>query len=680
MKIPELLFGVATSDHQAEAFDPRVRDIQDFWEKRSGRTARGKATDFWNRYDEDIRLAKELGCRIFRFSISWARVEPRPKKFDASALDHYNEVISKILEAGMLPMVTLHHLTWPTHIQCRGGSLAPEFPQWFASYADRVAERFGQRVPYWITFNEPNLLVYGYIKAWWQKDFAVPPGYRQEKTLAEQLETTSVVIRNLFVAHTLARDLIHARNPAAKVGANPVVLGLPRWVQMLIDWLATRISNKNQLNRSFRGIAERRGATKTKVDLVIANLTPTEKRSETISFSLPYGSGFQRLLVKKNSGAKSLGDLNRKRVGFVRGSTAEKTISEFAPRAVPRAYETHAQALAALDAGLISGLVGDSAAFESAGIPTTIRFAEGALKEQSYAVGVAQGNPDLVALVNSVISQKPLSGTIEVTKGSPLERIRRRGILTVGINRDNFSASEAQISSEERLIAAGVAKGILNDESKIRFVPLSVADRVEAVSPWYSFLNPLLKALAVLTTAINSNWWHLGMAGKLHSFLCPKHCVNKQDFVGLDYYWGINNLELHRIHQLFDATLSNFANAPVDPPGLLRALKLLHRWFGAREILIIENGCIDWADGFTRADYLKAHVKEVDKARRSGVSVAAYICWSITSNREWGLPFNSASDFGLYNIELETDPALRRTLTRSAEIYQAIIREAMHHS
>ena len=65
--------------------------------------------------------------------------------------------------------------------------------------------------------------------------------------------------------------------------------------------------------------------------------------------------------------------------------------------------------------------------------------------------------------------------------------------------------------------------------------------------------NPLLRALkecseqiekqySILSTVVASNWWHLGMAGKLPEFLCPPECVGQQDFVGLDYYWGISTL------------------------------------------------------------------------------------------------------------------------------------------
>ena len=51
----------------------------------------------------------------------------------------------------------------------------------------------------------------------------------------------------------------------------------------------------------------------------------------------------------------------------------------------------------------------------------------------------------------------------------------------------------------------------------------------------------------------------------------------------------------------------------------------------------------------------------------------AYLCWSITSNREWGLVFDNNSDFGLYHIDLDTDPALKRIPTPASERYRQII-------
>ena len=46
---PDFLFGAATSDHQCEAYNARLEDIRDVWERRQALTPRGRATDFWNR-------------------------------------------------------------------------------------------------------------------------------------------------------------------------------------------------------------------------------------------------------------------------------------------------------------------------------------------------------------------------------------------------------------------------------------------------------------------------------------------------------------------------------------------------------------------------------------------------------------------------------------------------------
>jgi hypothetical protein len=57
------------------------------------------------------------------------------------------------------------------------------------------------------------------------------------------------------------------------------------------------------------------------------------------------------------------------------------------------------------------------------------------------------------------------------------------------------------------------------------------------------------------------------------------HQAEAYDYVGLDYYWGIDSFELDRIHQLIDASMSHYDHAPVDPQGLSRVLARFHRWF-----------------------------------------------------------------------------------------------------
>jgi beta-glucosidase/6-phospho-beta-glucosidase/beta-galactosidase len=672
VKIPKLLFGVATADHQAEAFDPEFPDFRDEWERLTGQTQRDKATDFWNRYPEDIKLARGLGCKIFRFSIAWSRVEPEPGRFESAALEHYRQVASTIREAGMLPLVTLHHFTWPIHVQERGGMTAPNFPTWYHAYVERVVEAIGDLVPYWISFNEPNLLVYGYVKPWWQESYLVPPGGGPEIPLSTQLERAAQLIRNIFVAHRLARETILKKNPEAKVGANPFVLGLPTALQWFIDFLATRTRSRKQFEQRSKLVAEPPVPPSTSVDLVIAQFAPTQERAAKVAFSKSYDESTERLVIKKGSGFTQLADLNGHRVGYVRGSVSNRTLARLAPSALPRPFATHHNGLEALEAGWIDGFIADEVRIAHVGLPPSLELLDDPLAQRKCAVAVPRGSPDLLNLVNAVVTGNLSPAT--TVHGRSIEAIRRRGNLRVGVTFDPNTELPERLK-KEIAIAEQVAERIFGRPGCVEFELLRMDERVSSLRSWLHFFEPVLKAVSVVGTILNSNWWHLGMAGKLPEFFCPKESVGQQDFVGLDYYWGIDSVELHRMHQLIDASMSRFDDAPVDSPGLLRVLSRLHRWFPDKEILIIENGCIDEADKLTRVEYLRAHIREVTRARAMGIPVAGYICWSITSNREWGLAFGPASDFGLYHIDLDNDPELKRVPTASAEMYKKVIQE-----
>jgi beta-glucosidase/6-phospho-beta-glucosidase/beta-galactosidase len=675
VKLPDLLFGVATSDHQAEAYEPEYADFRDQWEKHQGQTARGRATDFWNRYPEDIGLARDLGCKLFRFSISWSRAEPRCGEFAADVLDHYRKVAEAILAAEMIPLVTLHHFTWPVHVQDRGGMTANEFPQWYEAYVRMVVDTLGELVPYWVTFNEPNLLVYGYVKPWWQSSYLVPPGSASEMTLSDQLDQAATLIRNMFVAHTLGRAVIREKNPKAKVGANPFVLGLPGPLQFFIDLVATRTSSSKAFRRRNRLLAEQSLLSQTPVDLMICRFTPTRERAAKVAFSHTYAEGVERLVVRKGSSIREISALAGKLVGFARGSIAAQTITRIAPTARQQAFRTALDGLRALQRGSIDGFVADDVALAHAAMPTDLVVLNEVLAETKYAVGVAKGNPDLLTLVNATIASSPDPDAITVPPQTAFQRIRRRGYLRVGIVCDPGEVMSHQTTQKEINLAFAVGKRIFGRDDCVRFEKVTLDQRVPLLTSWSKVLEPLLKTASVVGAVLNSNWWHLGMAGRLPEFLCPTECVGQQDYVGLDYYWGIDSFEFDRMHQLIDASMSHFDDAPVDPPGLLRVLARFHHWFPNLELMIIENGCIDHADGFNRMEYLREHVRQVTRARRLGIPVRGYIWWSITSNREWGLPFDPASDFGLFHIDLDHDPQLKRVSTPSAALYQQIIRE-----
>lgn len=205
---PEFLWGAATSSHQVEGGNLR----NDWWEWESRGLCEGgvrsdKATDHWNRFREDLRLAAELGLNGYRFSVEWSRLEPEEGRWDAESFDRYAEIIAECHKNGLKPMLTLHHFTSPLWFAHLGGFANPAAPPRFAAFTREVARRIGSRVPLWCTINEPMVLVVGsYLGKF------MPPGeFSPEKA--------SLACAHLLRSHVLAYEILHSElGPGVQVG------------------------------------------------------------------------------------------------------------------------------------------------------------------------------------------------------------------------------------------------------------------------------------------------------------------------------------------------------------------------------------------------------------------------------------------------------------------------------
>ncbi len=209
MELPaHFRFGTATSATQVEGHC----DASDWaaFARVPGRIRAGDtpaiACDQLHRYAEDAALQRALAMQVHRLGIEWARIEPRPGEIDPSALDHYRRVLGALRDAGITPMVTLHHFTLPIWLAERGGVTSREFPRRFVLFVRRVVEALGDLCAQWITINEPNvLLAFGYVLGVW------PP--------AEHAPIEAVVgHQRLLDAHAGAYHAIHELQPAASVG------------------------------------------------------------------------------------------------------------------------------------------------------------------------------------------------------------------------------------------------------------------------------------------------------------------------------------------------------------------------------------------------------------------------------------------------------------------------------
>jgi len=156
------VWGAATAAAQIEGAaheDGKEDSIWDAFARVSGNIAGGDtpevAVDHYHRMPEDVALMKRLGLDSYRFSVSWARVKPGDREFSRAGLDFYSRLVDELLDAGILPWLTLYHWDLPQAVEETGGWANRDTAQRFLDYALGVHQVLGDRVNDWTTFNEP---------------------------------------------------------------------------------------------------------------------------------------------------------------------------------------------------------------------------------------------------------------------------------------------------------------------------------------------------------------------------------------------------------------------------------------------------------------------------------------------------------------------------------------------
>ena len=159
----DFLWGASTSAYQVEGANlshgkgPSVQDVKVVPEGTSDLTV---CADFYHRYKEDIALMAEMGFKVYRFSISWSRILPQGTgEVNQEGIDFYNNVINECLKYNIIPLVTMFHFDMPQALEERGGWEKRESIDWFVNFAKVMFENFGDRVKYWLTINEQNVLI-----------------------------------------------------------------------------------------------------------------------------------------------------------------------------------------------------------------------------------------------------------------------------------------------------------------------------------------------------------------------------------------------------------------------------------------------------------------------------------------------------------------------------------------
>lgn len=202
------LWGASTSAYQVEgawAEDGKGPSVQDIKEIPQGTTDFKVASDHYHRYEEDVKLFKELGLKAYRFSISWSRVMP-DGIVNPAGLAFYQKLIDLLLENEIQPIVTVFHFDLPVAIAEEGGWENRATIQAFADYCQVLFENFGQQVPLWQTINEQNVMA-----------LAGSVIGTSQKSMKEKFQEN----HHMLVAQALVTQQFHAGNFSGRIGPAP---------------------------------------------------------------------------------------------------------------------------------------------------------------------------------------------------------------------------------------------------------------------------------------------------------------------------------------------------------------------------------------------------------------------------------------------------------------------------
>lgn len=210
------LWGASTSAYQVEGAsleDGKGPSCQDVKKVPAGTSDLKVCADEYHHYKEDIALFAEMGFKVYRFSISWSRMIPQGTgEVNPKGIAYYNNLINECLKYNIVPLVTMFHFDMPAALDERGSWSNPDSVDWFVNFAKVMFENFGDRVKYWLTINEQNMLtlvgpVIGTLH--------IPAG------TTNVLKETYQQNHHMLVAQAKAMALCHKMIPDAKIGPAP---------------------------------------------------------------------------------------------------------------------------------------------------------------------------------------------------------------------------------------------------------------------------------------------------------------------------------------------------------------------------------------------------------------------------------------------------------------------------
>ena len=150
-----------------------------------------------------------------------------------------------------------------------------------------------------------------------------------------------------------------------------------------------------------------------KADIGVAGMTVSEDRLASVSFSDPYTTAAQVVIVKEGSAVASPDDLSGKKVGVQLGTTGDMYAGDIKDATVER-YNKGFEAVQSLLQGKVDAVIIDrepAKVFVSENEGLVILDEEYTVEE--YAIAVAKNNEALLADINASLARIEASGKLD---------------------------------------------------------------------------------------------------------------------------------------------------------------------------------------------------------------------------------------------------------------------------
>lgn len=210
----DFLWGASTSAYQVEGAwnedgkGPSVIDMANHVED---------VTDFkvtsghYYHYKEDIALFAEMGFKAYRFSVAWTRIFPNGfGEVNEKGIEFYHQLIDELIAHDIEPILTMYHFDLPYGLEKEGGWSNRKTVDAFEQYAETLFTHFGDRVKYWLTINEQNMIIL--------HGSSIGTSSQDEENPQRDLYQQN---HHMLVAQAKAMALCHQMLPDAKIGPAP---------------------------------------------------------------------------------------------------------------------------------------------------------------------------------------------------------------------------------------------------------------------------------------------------------------------------------------------------------------------------------------------------------------------------------------------------------------------------